>query len=305
MRRFTSVEARIDAAARGVLDRPPARGLSGAFVEFVVFGLKQAWACLFGGAMLALIIATRLWWPDQPWLTRYDFLFLGALAIQLAMLGLKLETWSEAKVILIFHVVGTAMELFKTGAGSWIYPEEAFFRIGGVPLFSGFMYAAVGSYLARVTRIFDMRYTRYPPLWATVLLAVAIYVNFFAHHFVTDVRIGLFAVTAVLFLRTGVHYRVFRFRHRMPLLAGFLLVALFIWFAENIGTWSRAWLYPGQEAGWTPVSIHKLGAWYLLMIISFVLVTLVHRPRALDAEETRQTGREPAARVVAQQPGRR
>ena len=68
----------------------------------------------------------------------------------------------------------------------------------------------------------------------------------------------------------------------MPLLLGFLLVALFIWFAENIGTWSRAWLYPGQEAGWTPVSIQKLGAWYLLMIISFVLVTLIHRPRAPD-----------------------
>jgi len=33
---------------------------------------------------------------------------------------------------------------------------------------------------------------------------------------------------------------------------------------------------------WTPVSIAKLGAWYLLMIVSFVLVTLVHRPRQLD-----------------------
>ena len=286
MRRFTSLEARIDAAAHAVLDRLPARGLSGAAVEFLVFGLKQAWACLFGGAMLALIMATRLWWPDQQWLTRYDFLFLAALAIQLAMLGLKLETWSEARVILIFHVVGTAMEIFKTGAGSWIYPEDAFFRIAGVPLFSGFMYAAVGSYLARITRIFDMRYTFYPPMRLTVILALAIYVNFFAHHFMVDIRYLLFAATALLFLRTVVHYRVFRFRHRMPLLVGFLLVALFIWFAENIGTWSRAWLYPGQEAGWTPVSIHKLGAWYLLMIISFVLVTLVHRPRGLDADGT-------------------
>ena len=282
MSRFTSVEARIDAAARAVLDRMPAHGASGALVEFVVFGLKQGWACLFGGAMLALIIGTRLWWPEQSFVTRYDFLFLGALAIQLSMLGLRLETWSEAKVILIFHAVGTAMEIFKTSAGSWIYPEEAFFRVGGVPLFSGFMYAAVGSYLARISRIFDMRYTGYPPVWTTVLLAAAIYVNFFAHHFTLDIRYALFAVTAVLFLRTTVHYRVFRFRHRMPLLLGFLLVALFIWFAENIGTWSRAWLYPGQEQGWTPVSIQKLGAWYLLMIISFVLVTLVHPPRPPD-----------------------
>lgn len=291
MKRFTSLEARIDAAARGVLDRLPAKGVYGALIEFVVFGLKQGWACLFGGAMLCLIIATKYLPPDALGLARYDFLFLAALAIQVSMLVAKLETPSEAVVILIFHVVGTAMEVFKTSAGSWIYPEANFFRIGGVPLFSGFMYAAVGSYLARISRIFDMRYSGYPPLWATVLLAVGIYVNFFAHHFVADMRWLLFAATAALYWRTVVHYRVFRFRHRMPLLVGFLLVALFIWFAENIGTWSRAWLYPGQSEAWTPVSIQKIGAWYLLMIISFVLVTLVHRPQTLDEKAERELRR--------------
>ncbi|MCV3239888.1 DUF817 domain-containing protein [Mesorhizobium sp. ZC-5] len=285
MRRFTSLEARIDAAAHGVLDRLPAGGLYGGLIEFLVFGLKQAWACLFGGVILALMIATRLLWPDGIALARYDFLFLAILAIQIAMLAFRLETLSEAKVILIFHVVGTAMELFKTSAGSWIYPEESLFHIGGVPLFSGFMYAAVGSYLARISRIFDMRYSNYPPLWVTILLCVAVYVNFFAHHFVIDIRYGLFVATAFIYLRTTVHYRVFRFRHKMPLLLGFLLIALFIWFAENIGTWSRAWIYPSQDESWTPVSIQKLGAWYLLMIISFVLVTLVHRPRPLAEGE--------------------
>lgn len=284
MKRFTSVEARIDAAAHAVLDRLPAHGLSGALVEFAVFGLKQAWACLFGGALLFLIIATKYLWPDGAALARYDFLFLAALALQVLLLAGRLETFGEAKVILIFHLVGTAMEVFKTGAGSWIYPEESFFRIAGVPLFSGFMYAAVGSYIARITRIFDMRYTGYPALWTTGLLSAAIYVNFFSHHFVADIRLLLFAATALLFLRTVVHYRVFRFRHRMPLLLGFLLVALFIWVAENIGTWSRAWIYPGQANGWAPVSVSKLGAWYLLMIISFVLVTLVHRPRPVDGQ---------------------
>lgn len=287
MRRFTSVEQRIDHAAHGVLDRLPAHGLSGALVEFLVFGLKQGWACLFGGAMLFLIIATKYLPPEAIGIARYDFLFLAALAIQVAMLALKLEKPSEATVILIFHIVGTAMEIFKVSAGSWVYPEDSFFRIAGVPLFSGFMYASVGSYLARISRIFDMRYTGYPPIGATVLLAAAIYVNFFAHHFVLDMRYALFAATALIYLRTVVHYRVFRFRHRMPLLLGFLLVALFIWFAENIGTWSRAWIYPGQHEAWTPVSIQKLGAWYLLMIISFVLVTLVHRPRQLDRDEKR------------------
>ena len=281
MSRFTSVEARIDAAAHRVLDRLPAGGVSGAFVEFVVFGLKQGWACLFGGALLGLLIATRLFWPHDAVLARYDFLFLSALALQAALLAVKLEQPAEAVVIFLFHVVGTAMELFKTDVGSWIYPEDSLFRIGGVPLYSGFMYAAVGSYLARITRIFDMRYSNYPPVASTVVLAAAIYVNFFTHHFVADFRWLLFAAAGALYFRTWVHFRVFRFTHRMPLLAGFLLVALFIWLAENVGTWSRAWLYPGQEAGWTPVSIQKLGAWYLLMIISFVLVTLVHRPKPL------------------------
>lgn len=282
MRRFTSLEARIDAAAHRVLDRMPAGGLSGSIVEFVVFGLKQAWACLFGGLMLFLILSTRIIWPDDAWLARYDFVFLCALAVQIAMLAFKLETLDEAKAILLFHIVGTGMEIFKTAAGSWTYPEEAFFRLGGVPLFSGFMYASVGSYLARVARIFDFRFTGYPPFWTTMALAVAIYVNFFSHHFVVDMRYAIFAVTALLFSRTWVHYRVFRFRHRMPLLLGWFLVTLFIWFAENIATWSHAWLYPAQQGGWTPVSVAKLGSWYLLMIVSFVLVTVVNRPKDLE-----------------------
>ena len=280
--RFTSVESLIDRQAHKFLDRLPSHGISGALVEFLVFGLKQAWACLFGGAMLALIIATRFYYPDDAWLTRYDFLFLAAFSIQLFMLAAKLETLSEAKVILIFHVVGTAMEVFKTYAGSWVYPEESFFRIAAVPLFSGFMYASVGSYLARISRIFDMRYSQYPPLWMMFGLCVAIYVNFFSHHYIWDIRYLLFAVTIALYWRCMVHYRVFRFRHKMPLLLGFFLVSLFIWFAENIGTWSRAWLYPGQQDGWQMVSPAKLGAWYLLMIISFVLVTIVQRPKPPD-----------------------
>ena len=279
---FTSVEARIDAAAHAVLDRLPQHGLSGALIEFIVFGLKQGWACFFGGALLALIMLSAVLWPQGASLARYDALFLAALLIQAAMLGFKLEKPSEAVVIFLFHLVGTGMELFKTAAGSWTYPEDNFFRIGGVPLFSGFMYAAVGSYIARVTRIFDFRFTNYPPQWATLLLAGAIYLNFFAHHFIWDFRLLLFAATVLLFWQCNVHYRVFRFRHRMNMLLGFFLVALFIWLAENIATASRVWLYPSQRNGWQLVSLGKFSSWYLLMIISFVLVNLVHKPKALD-----------------------
>lgn len=248
--------------------------------EFLMFGLKQGWACLFGGLMLALLMATRLWWPDDAPLARYDFLVIGALAIQAGMLALKLESWEEARVILVFHVVGTIMEFFKVAHGSWIYPEPGLLKIAEVPLFSGFMYAAVGSYIARIWRIFDLRFTHYPPVWMTAVLAAAIYINFFAHHWLPDVRLGLFAATALLFWRSWFWFTPDRKQRGMPVLLGFFLVALFIWFAENIGTWSRAWIYPDQRDGWTPVSLAKMGSWYLLMIISVVLVSLVRKPQA-------------------------
>lgn len=283
MSQFTSLESRIDAAAHAVLARLPRGRLADGLIEFLVFGLKQAWACLFGGLMLGMILVTRLWWPDIG-LARYDVWFIAALLIQIGMLVFRLETMSEAKVILIFHVVGTGMELFKTAAGSWIYPEDAFFRLGGVPLFSGFMYACVGSYMARILRIFDITFVSYPPVWMTVLLALAIYINFFSHHFIFDFRWVLFAVVIALYFRSTMHYRVFRFRHRMPMLLAFLLVAVFIWIGENIGTWSRAWIYPEQRDGWSLVSWSKLGSWYLLMLISVVLVTLVHPPRVYQQD---------------------
>ncbi|PZN93872.1 MAG: DUF817 domain-containing protein [Alphaproteobacteria bacterium] len=246
--------------------------------EFLLFGFKQAWACLFGGLMLALLLATHLFYPADAPLARYDFLTLAALSIQLAMLALRLETLAEARVILAFHVVGTIMELFKTTMGSWTYPEPSLLRIGDVPLFSGFMYAAVGSYIARTWRGFDIGFRRYPPRWQPILLATAIYANFFTHHFVPDLRWGLFAATAWIFRSTWVAFTVFRARRAMPLLLGFLLVSLFIWFAENIATFANAWRYPAQAHGWSMVPLAKLGAWYLLMIISFVLVSRLHDP---------------------------
>jgi uncharacterized membrane protein YoaT (DUF817 family) len=229
--------------------------------------------------MLALLLGTHLFYPTHPTLARYDFLTIAALLIQLAMLALRLETLSEARVILAFHIVGTAMELFKTAHGSWTYPETAMLRISGVPLFSGFMYACVGSYIARIWRIFDFRFDLFPRNPVLVILAIAIYLNFFAHHWLPDIRLALFTAIAVIFWRTTVWFTPFRKPRRMPLLFGFFLVALFIWFAENIATYSNAWLYPHQHTGWTMVSPAKLGAWYLLMIISFVLVAMI-QPKA-------------------------
>jgi len=245
--------------------------------EFVCFGLKQAWACLFGAGMLALLLLTWAFYPHGAWLARYDFLVLAAFALQCLLLALRLETREEAAVILLFHLTGTAMEVFKTAMGSWEYPEPSILRIGGVPLFTGFMYAAVGSYIARAWRLFEFRFVRHPSFAATAWLALAIYVNFFTHHFVPDARWLLFAAVAVLFGRSQVYFRIRSEYRRMPLLLGFVLVAAFIWLAENVGTFAAAWRYPAQRDGWSVVPLSKLGSWLLLMIISYVMVSAVHR----------------------------
>lgn len=268
MRRLTVMDWRIGRRMRG-------RWAAGAH-ELVCFGVKQAAACLFGGLMVALLLATWRWYPASATLARYDFLTLAAVAIQACLLASGLESREEAKAILMFHVVGTAMELFKTAMGSWTYPEPSLLRLGGVPLFSGFMYASVGSYIARAWRLFDFRFTRHPSLRALMILAAAIYLNFFTHHYLPDMRALLFVAVAALFGRCQVHFRVRRVHRRMPLLLGFVLVASFIWLAENIGTFARAWLYPSQQAGWSPVPLGKLGAWLLLMIISYAMVASLH-----------------------------
>ncbi|HTK36065.1 MAG TPA: DUF817 domain-containing protein [Caulobacteraceae bacterium] len=275
-----------EAWARPWAERGPAR--ASAF-EFLLFGLKQAWASLFGGAMLLLLVGTHWLWPAHAPLARYDFLVIAAVAIQAAMLGTRLERWDEAVVILIFHLVGTGMELFKTAHGSWIYPEPSSLRIGGVPLFSGFMYACIGSYIARAWRLFEITFERYPPVWGPWLLALLAYANFFTHHYLPDIRWGLFAFSVALFGPAWFRFTPDRAPRRMPMLLGFLLVALFIWIAENAGTFANAWIYPAQRGGWSVVPLSKLGSWYLLMMLSFVLVTVVHRPRPEEGPSASST----------------
>ena len=238
----------------------------------VLFVLKNLWAALFGVIILVAVICTNAIWGDGWLVNRYDALFAIAVLTQAAMLLFKLETWDEAKVILLFHLTGTGMELFKVNAGSWAYPEEAIFMVLNVPLFSGFMYASVGSYIARVIRLFDLRFAPYPPFWMTVVLAVAIYVNFFLHHYWYDLRWGLFAATVALFWRTRAVFA----NMSVPLPLAALSASLLLWIAENVGTLTGTWVYAGSQLfEWT--SLAKMGSWYLLLYVAFVTVTLVIR----------------------------
>lgn len=255
-------------------------------MEFAVFVAKQAWACLFGALLLAAIAASRLWYPEDAALSRNDALVIFAVVVQILLVAFRLETGRELWVVVIFHVVGTGMELFKTDVGSWQYAGDGVLRIGGVPLYTGFMYASVGSYMVRVFRLFDLRFARFPSRWLTVPLAVAIYVNFFTQHYIVDVRWVLLVAALVIYGPCLMSFRNHRIRPRrtLPLLVPFVGVAFFIWVAENIGTLAGAWAYPNQTAGWELVSPAKLVSWFLLMIISVTLVTFVYRPRPLERE---------------------
>ncbi|MEP0944283.1 MAG: DUF817 domain-containing protein [Rhizobiaceae bacterium] len=244
--------------------------------EIWVFGLKQANAALFGGLLLGFMLVTTF--VDLPWLHRYDAIFVYAIAVQIVLLVGRLETPREMLVIFGFHLVATVMEIYKTSEmiGSWHYPEPAVIALWNVPLFAGFMYSAVGSYIARAWKVLDLRFANYPPMIHTYALAILIYVNFFTHHFALDIRYGLVAYAALIFWNTRIRFTALN-QHSMPLLLGFTLVSLFVWIAENLATFANVWLYPSQQAGWTIVSPNKLGAWFLLMIVSFVLVSLLHR----------------------------
>lgn len=244
-----------------------------------LFLIRQAWAALFGGLLLIAILVTQ--YVDLPWLARYDWLFFIAIAIQVFMLVTKLEKPHEVITICLFHLVGLGMEVFKTSAdiGSWSYPSEAFFRVENVPLFSGFMYAAVGSYMARSWRVLHLTFSRYPPRILTFFLALSIYVNFFTHHYFYDFRYMLFVAVVLLFGRVFVTYTVYEKTRRMPLLVGFGLIAFIIWLAENVSTYTDVWLYPYQLEQWQPVGLEKFGSWFLLMIISFIMVDLLYAMR--------------------------
>ena len=263
-----TIERRLGDAMRTRLPRPIA--------ELVMFTFKQAWACLFGALMLAGLIASDLIWQETWTIARYDALVIYAITLQALFLIFKLETLAEARVILLFHLTGTAMEIFKVNVGSWAYPEPAILKLWGVPLFSGFMYASFGSFIARVIRIFDMRFAPYPPLWMSFALGTAIYLNFFTHHYIWDLRYVLFALTIILFIRTRVWFKIAETDFWMPLPLAALLTSFFLWVAENVGTGTGTLIYAGTDA-LSLVSLAKLGSWYLLLYVSFVTVTIVMR----------------------------
>jgi uncharacterized membrane protein YoaT (DUF817 family) len=239
--------------------------------QFLRFGLTQLVSCLFPAALFAGLAISK--YVDLP-IPRYDALLVYCLLLTLGFWLAGLETWREIAVIFAFHLIGLALELFKVQLGSWQYPGDAVTKFAGVPLFAGFMYAAVGSYICQAWRRFDLRVSGYRPILTTVL-AVLIYANFFTHHWIADLRIPIALGLLLVLRRTWVFYTVGTQRYRMPLALSFALIGLFLWIAENFGTFLDAWNYPDQVSVWQLVHPAKFGAWALLVSMSFVLVASV------------------------------
>jgi uncharacterized membrane protein YoaT (DUF817 family) len=266
---------RLNALDDWLMHRPVPAQLAGVkrFVwEFWFFGLKNARSCLFVGLFFAAVFAMP---RGGIWgIPRYDLLLIAALAIQFAMVATRLETWDELKAITLFHLVGFALEVFKTSSGikSWAYPDFAYTKLWGVPLFSGFMYAAVGSYIIQAWRLFELRILHHPPYWMAALIAVLIYANFFTHHYIGDYRWYLAACALGLYARTTVVYRPLDRDRHMPLLLSFVLIGFFIWLAENISTFAGVWSYPNQLGAWSTVHVGKWSSWSMLVVMTFTIV---------------------------------
>lgn len=239
------------------------------------FAWLQALCCIFPVIIFGTLALTKL--VSIPGLHRYDVILLICLVAQVGMVAFKLETMDELKVICVFHLIGLGLELYKVHMGSWSYPEAGWSKVFGVPLYSGFMYASVASYICQAWRRMNLQMTGWPSAVYTMLLCAAIYFNFFTHHYFVDLRWVLTGLLVVVFFKTRVYFSLLGKTYWMPLTLSFLLIGFFIWVAENISTFLGAWSYPDQEKVWRLVHIGKISSWFLLVVISIIIVAQLKR----------------------------
>lgn len=242
------------------------------------FGYQQAMSCIFPVyVFIALALSTYI---EIPFFHRYDLLLILCLGMQWMMYRFRMETWDEVKVIALFHLIGLALEIYKVHMGSWSYPEPGWSKLWGVPLYSGFMYASVASYMCQAWRRLDLRLIHWPSALWVVPLGAAIYLNFFTHHYVIDIRWFLTAMILIVFFKTLVSFRLGHHVYRMPLVLSYILIGFFIWVGENIATFFGAWQYPNQREAWDLVHLSKISSWFLLVIVSFMIVAQLKHVKA-------------------------
>ena len=248
---------------------------------FIHFWLLAARCCIFALAFFALLGLSQVW-PSE-WLPRYDFIFIGALLIQFILWKSKFETGEEVLGLCLFHLAGFALEIFKVhpSIASWSYPEVGYSKFWGVPLYSGFMYAAVASSMYQARRVFKLRLTHAPPKWICLITGVTLFTNFFTHHLTYDWRWVLLFASTILFYRAQItiSFRSITITKALPLF--FLFFGILVWIAENISTLLGAWKYPDQIHTWTMVSCSKIVSWTILAIFCFVLTHSLIREKKI------------------------
>lgn len=243
------------------------------------FTWQEAASCFFALYILLVLMLTRYF--PVPVIPRYDVMLIACLIMQVAMVWIfKIETVDELKVICLFHLLGTTMEIFKIHMGSWSYPGDAYSKVFGVPLYGGFMYASVASYITQAWRRLDLRLTNFPSSGLNFLIGCFIYLNFFTHHFIYDFRYIILTTVIIAYWKTKVDFVVAGQTLRMPVKVAFLLTGFFIWLAENIATFFGAWQYPNQAHNWKLVHPGKVTSWLLLFIVSFLIVAQLKRIKA-------------------------
>ena len=237
--------------------------------HFYTFVVQQALSCLFPILVFTMLAISHLFKGTIP---RYDFMLVACVLIQVALYFTKIETKDEVLVICIFHLLGLMMELFKVHYGSWAYPEFAYTKLFGVPLYSGFMYASVASYMCQAWRRLDLQILYWPHHYTARIIGALIYLNFFSNHFIYDVRYLIGLLILYFFRRSVVVFYLENKAYRIPTILSFLLIGFFIWLAENAATLLGAWKYAYQHNGWTMVNYQKISSWGFLVIVSFIIV---------------------------------
>jgi uncharacterized membrane protein YoaT (DUF817 family) len=240
-----------------------------ALKQVLLFGFRQGLSCIFPLVIFISLAASTMIDTGIP---RYDTLLIICIAAQLFMFFGGLETRDEVLVITLFHALGLIMEIHKVHRGSWSYPEEAYTKFFGVPLYAGFMYASVGSYICQAWRNLALQVHHWPVPLLSMVAGAAIYLNFFTNAFIPDLRWIIVLFVMIVFFKTRFSFVLNQRTYYMPAVLSFILVGLFIWLGENIATFYGAWKYAHQHTGWQMVRWHKISSWSLLVIVSIIIV---------------------------------
>ncbi|MEO0343657.1 MAG: DUF817 family protein [Pseudomonadota bacterium] len=238
--------------------------------------MDQIWwqicAAWFGIAFLVAIAGSAAIWQEDWALARNDALFGVGVALVLLVFMLGVNRGFDAVPMVFVFALGIGLELQKTGIGAWAYADDGTLMLGAKPLFVGFMYASVASYVIRALRLKGLQVLHLPHWGWAALGGIVLYGAYF---------LALpFWGRPVLILWAGLLYHRARVQSPsgswlpVPVALGF--AALLLWVAENVGTMSGTWTYSGQSAG-ELVSLSKIGAWFVLLTVIFSVVTYLGR----------------------------